>query len=213
MPACLSRASRTDGKAEHYRIHTLQVLSRLVLATQPQFEFRLQASMRTNLLIMILSGLALAFVLKYASEGRPGYRGEEWQIALIDGCVFLEYGIYRLPPKERGWGRLEFICLADGGWSCDSYFEYRFVEFWLQNIPLELPCWDVNHRYGYLLVPLWMPVGVLLAAMPLAIRPIHFVKRRARKRRGQCSSCGYDLRGSSLRCPECGDRILGRCTA
>jgi hypothetical protein len=51
-------------------------------------------------------------------------------------------------------------------------------------------------------VPGWMPV-VLLGVLPTA-----WVGRRLRSRRrrraGLCSRCGYDLRATPDRCPECG---------
>jgi len=50
--------------------------------------------------------------------------------------------------------------------------------------------------------PLWLVCGTT------AIAPALWIKRRwratVRKRRGLCAACGYDLRGSSDRCPECG---------
>jgi hypothetical protein len=45
--------------------------------------------------------------------------------------------------------------------------------------------------YGGLVFTLWAAPG--------------FVRRRIRRRRGQCAACGYDLRGSPGKpCPECG---------
>ena len=52
-------------------------------------------------------------------------------------------------------------------------------------------------------VPAWMPTalfGVLFASC----RPLHFHRRRKRKKLGLCVKCGYDLRASKDRCPECG---------
>ena len=50
--------------------------------------------------------------------------------------------------------------------------------------------------------PLWLPIA-LFAALPLA-RVAIFVCRRHRARAGDCKSCGYDLRATPDRCPECG---------
>lgn len=33
------------------------------------------------------------------------------------------------------------------------------------------------------------------------------IRRSSRKRKGMCADCGYDLRGSSSRCPECGRKF------
>lgn len=55
-----------------------------------------------------------------------------------------------------------------------------------------------------IVVPHWL-VAIALAVLPtiwLAIR-----LRDRRLRRSCCPSCGYDLRGSSGRCPECGTPI------
>ena len=51
-------------------------------------------------------------------------------------------------------------------------------------------------------VPFW-PLLVLTGLFPLkcAVRAFHM---RRRKRLGFCSVCGYDLRASPSRCPECG---------
>ncbi len=52
-------------------------------------------------------------------------------------------------------------------------------------------------------VPLWSIVLVCaLVSGLLTVLPV--LRRRKRARRGQCLHCGYDLRGSTERCPECG---------
>jgi len=54
-------------------------------------------------------------------------------------------------------------------------------------------------------VPYWLLLP-LLSALPLWLVTTHRVRRRgaARRSRGQCATCGYDLRATPNRCPECG---------
>ena len=55
----------------------------------------------------------------------------------------------------------------------------------------------------YIVVPLWIPC--LLCVISLYLLPLH--RRRKRLRLGLCLGCGYDLRASSEKCPECGQVI------
>jgi hypothetical protein len=47
---------------------------------------------------------------------------------------------------------------------------------------------------------------LLAMAAPLYPRAFDLARRRVRNRAGRCTSCGYDLRASPERCPECGWR-------
>jgi ankyrin repeat protein len=80
---------------------------------------------------------------------------------------------------------------------------------WLGLEVLEMPQWSEDYwfpRPSYRLeIPLWM------LGLPLLPLPLWWVARQRKRWRrsrweqdGHCGECGYDLRASKSRCPECG---------
>ncbi len=57
-------------------------------------------------------------------------------------------------------------------------------------------------RMWSLSIPLWMPTALFGFLFWRSFVPLY--RRRKRKKLGLCLKCGYDLRGSQERCPECG---------
>ncbi len=84
-----------------------------------------------------------------------------------------------------------------------------------------ISCWGFNgwrtsfwyfsckrFRSGFLMAcPLWLPCLLFLAMSWFCVKPLHIHRRRKRKKLGLCVKCGYDLRGSKSRCPECGQEF------
>jgi hypothetical protein len=64
----------------------------------------------------------------------------------------------------------------------------------------------VVSRYAIEVIP--YPACLALTMGLSAIVSIPILRRWRRSRRGQCLGCGYDLRASTDRCPECGLAIL-----
>jgi hypothetical protein len=62
------------------------------------------------------------------------------------------------------------------------------------------PNWDVT-------LPFWFPA--LLLPIPPVSWLARYLRKRRRARSGQCPACGYDLRASPDRCPECGTAVAG----
>ena len=57
-------------------------------------------------------------------------------------------------------------------------------------------------KYDYLSIPYWMVAAVF--GLPLGLGMRTFWRRRRWDGRQYCAHCGYDLRASLGRCPECG---------
>ncbi|MCH8851221.1 MAG: hypothetical protein IID41_01050 [Planctomycetes bacterium] len=56
-------------------------------------------------------------------------------------------------------------------------------------------------RMWSLSIPLWMPIALFGFLFWRSFVPLY--RCRKRKKLGLCIKCGYDLRGSKDRCPEC----------
>jgi hypothetical protein len=61
---------------------------------------------------------------------------------------------------------------------------------------------SLSIRYRLVSAPYWLIA--LAAAAPAAALLPGVLRRRAWRRTGRCSGCGYDIRATPDRCPECG---------
>jgi hypothetical protein len=85
--------------------------------------------------------------------------------------------------------------------------DLRRIPVWLRwNTNQPIP--DGSMRYDAIFVAYWFPF-VLLMIVPVIWANLYnrALIRRLRYRRGLCGYCGYDLRASKERCPECGTAI------
>jgi hypothetical protein len=60
-----------------------------------------------------------------------------------------------------------------------------------------------NGRFN-IWIPYWLVCLVLLSPLATRLAGIQRRRRISRLARGLCTSCGYDLRASAAKCPECG---------
>jgi len=99
--------------------------------------------------------------------------------------------VYR-PEGPYGWDR----------WGDESYYLLEKARPWLptyvtgslRNDGLQ-PCW-------VLVLPYWVFCAVL-SLLPFRVA-LRYMRSSRRARLGCCARCGYDLRASGPRCPECG---------
>lgn len=146
------------------------------------------------------------FYTDYVSHGRlVGPASITWSLWSQGGQFRVERTI-QAPPPARDWG-FDFVSVRkDRNGFHGDYPSFYFIHTDLRSAggPIfttgVLPC--------YL-------VALLTAALPVTalVRRRRAHRRDARAARGRCAGCGYDLRASPQRCPECGLAVASAVTA
>jgi len=103
------------------------------------------------------------------------------------------------PPTPVAWGYRGGM--FGGSWPADSVWQRLGFSYWPGDVMRVLQnAEDVEYRHW--LMPTWFVVGVLM--LPAATQVALLVRRRRRRSMSICTTCGYDLRATPERCPECG---------
>jgi hypothetical protein len=129
----------------------------------------------------------------------------KWYVSTDCGTVFL--------IRDRAWFQPADL---RPGTNLLSY-ERSFLGFGKKQ-SLQSHSWPVQGPgsiiYGTIIktyfIPLWF-CSAIFSILPLIQYP-RLLRRLLRKRRGLCLHCGYDLRASANKCPECGRLNLRRST-
>ena len=159
---------------------------------------------RKTLTVLSLIGLPLCVGACVASMWDPMYESD-------DGTRFV--ALHK--------GRL-YIHVVPSGWGSDYEQSVEGIPVTLASIlpSYESPDWtlighesdglykviSISRRGGFVL-PLYLPF-VAFSIVP-GIWVWRSTRLLERRRLGLCVKCGYDLRGSKDRCPECGKFFLG----
>jgi hypothetical protein len=102
-----------------------------------------------------------------------------------------------------------FEAMAEQGEFLKEKTFWMKLGFFRESLHNRQPSRTVNkmeeHRWACFTVPMWaLMVG-------FGVWPAGYVARRILRRRpglGHCGKCGYDLRATPERCPECGQRVV-----
>jgi hypothetical protein len=101
------------------------------------------------------------------------------------GKAVFDFGAYRHPV----WG-LEMGRWGGGSWT------------YLGN---HRTLYEGDRVYEVVISCHWIALMSLLGAMPFLVRIARNARARRRRSKNLCAACGYDLRASADRCPECGE--------
>ncbi len=150
----------------------------------------IETMIRRVLTILSLLGLLLCVGLWGVSYWNVSAmfirKAEGVDVTLGQGCLQFNYSAYVGGPRQP---RNIFYV---GG--------FRFETIWMP------PYYFTSGSPRYPSLTVYVPVNLLALAFLILsgylLAPMH--RRRKRKKLGLCVSCGYDLRGSIDRCPECG---------
>ena len=141
---------------------------------------------------------------------RTSAEGDGWVLRFLDvefnrGCFSVRWGVDEalavsappLPGAPASWNFIHDARDTDPFWLPEKYWWERLGFFRRSSVLF------VGNILG---VPPWFAV---LAPGAVAVAPLLWLRRDARRRlrrsRGLCITCGYDLRGAAHeRCPECG---------
>lgn len=81
-----------------------------------------------------------------------------------------------------------------------NHLGWRGLGIWWLNAP------TAKKYCARLVMPLWL-VALLACLLPVRVAA-KVVRHRRRQKHGRCLSCGYDVRATKARCPECGTLIV-----
>jgi hypothetical protein len=184
-----------------------------------------------NLLAITLMLLCVAVVALWVRSHRVGellmhdaFKSDGLPYVLTSTWLYLDSG-------GVGFIRTRSVCTADSPAEAREWFELYFRDHpagWTRNrhdpwgypkvasaapppfdrlgVVVSREPWPGMGGQAYpclrAAVPFWLLTS-LLAMPPLAISR-RWLRSRTRMRNGLCPSCGYDLRATPCRCPECG---------
>ena len=144
--------------------------------------------LRKTLTIFSLIGLLVSVGAWGVSYVRITYA---WNSVDAWHSYYLSAGSFGLIVVHRSVGSIGNV-----GWDVERFRGFHTA--WTPQIPF-------FSRDSYaVFIPIWFTT-LIFGTMFWLCHPLQHHRRRKRKKLGLCVKCGYDLRASKDRCPECGN--------
>lgn len=175
-----------------------------------------------KILATISSLLLVAFIWLWLTGYIKGWEGawldrdadglgySHYGFEVSGGGIALEFARYRVLPNETAFARVYRSIPNnppnpnDRGIHRTLGNDYPDPPGWANGQRL---VWDISIsrpysiRHGYIIMPCWL-IALIMASCPGLSVMTRF--RNKKRRGGICAQCGYDLRATPNRCPECG---------
>ena len=153
--------------------------------------------------LLVVTSLMMA-AISTAAAIRSVFVADDWTYLDAARAAFYQFRLVRGRVLLTRTSTEYYGDIGDPGWSHTSTrpvrpaiedvaarfsFAVSFLGFSLLS--------ERSTGFGVMFVPLWWPVAV-------GLWPVALLARRRRPGAGHCPACGYDLRATLGRCPECG---------
>jgi hypothetical protein len=147
--------------------------------------------------------------IRYYSDSRIDATTPRIVLSKITGPVLAMNGFGGAYSSQWDWGpfhgsvgKVCVVIKSDGAADWNAPMLATLESLGSRQLSQPMQFWAVS-------VPLWLLV-VVFGILP-GIRVIRMIfariKRHGAQQKGHCTQCGYDLRASKDRCPECGTQI------
>jgi hypothetical protein len=154
--------------------------------------------------LVLFAAVVVLWVRSYSTAQYVGWASANQFCGVLSmgGLLRLEHATYGDGPK--GWSHMQYATPAGGLW--DEIHARDRGGGALRTAGFAWAAIDYNSDGKRMRRALYLP-HCALAVLFLALLLLRVAMRPPRRAAGSCVACGYDLRATPDRCPECGKEV------